>query len=219
MCQGTGSDIKISNTQIRKAIKYGGSLWGSLFSLGSKLIAMAMPLAKKAIAPIAAGALSALASLGVDKIFGKFQQGGFLIPQDKVAQLITYKHLLSAGQKKDILNALQSGGQLVIKPTRTQQGGFLGTLLASMGVPLLLNALTGKRLQADRTGTSNTSNTMSVYVPGDTTNGHEIINPYPYISPPFIRTWNNPVGMGVKKKEEEDKGCCSAKTVLIQSQF
>ena len=216
MCQDTGSDIKISKTQIRKAIKYGGSLWGSLFSLGSKLIAMAMPLAKKAIAPIAAGALSALASLGVDKIFVKFQQGDFLIPQDKVAQLITYKHLLSAGQKKDILNALQSGGQLVIKPTRTQQGGFFGTLLASMGVPLLLNALTGKRLQADRTGTSNT---MSVYVPGDTTNGHGIINPYPYISPPFIRTWNNPVGMGVKKKEEEDKGCCSAKTVLIQSQF
>ena len=79
MCQGTGSDIEISKTQIRKAIKYGGSLWGSLVNLGSKLLAMAMPLAKKAIAPIAAGALSALASLGVDKIFGKGQQGGFLI--------------------------------------------------------------------------------------------------------------------------------------------
>ena len=64
----------------------------------------------------------------------------------------------------------------------------------------MLNALTGKRLQADRTGTSTT---MSVYVPGDTTNGHGIINPYPYISPPFIRTWNNPVGMGVKKKKKK----------------
>ena len=70
--------------------------------------------------------------------------------------MIAYKHLLSAGQKKDILNALQSGGQLVIKPTRTQQGGFLGTLVASIGVPLLLNTLTGKGLQADRTGTTNT---------------------------------------------------------------
>ena len=70
------------------------------------MIPMAMPLAKKAIAPIATGALSGLASLGVDKIFGKgVQQGGFLIPQDKIAQLIAYKHLLSAGQKKDILNA------------------------------------------------------------------------------------------------------------------
>ena len=80
---------------------------------------MAMPLAKKAIAPLATGALSGLVSLGVDEIFGKGQQGGFLILQDKIAQLIAYKYLLSAGQKKDILKALQSGGQLVIKPTKT----------------------------------------------------------------------------------------------------
>ena len=220
MGQGVSSDIKISKTQIRKAIKHGCSLWGSLVNLGGRLLPMAMPLAKQAIAPIATGALSGLASLGVDKIFGKgVQQGGFLIPQNKTAQLIAYKHLLSAGQKKDILNALQSGGQLIIKPTRTQQSVFLGTLLASIGVPLLLNALTGKGLQADKTGTTNT---MTVYVPenttGDTTNGHGIFNPYPYMSPPFIGTWNNPVGMGVKTKE--DKGCCLAKTVhSIQSQF
>ena len=62
---------------------------------------MAMLLANKGIAPIAPGALSGLASLGVDKIFGKgVQQGGFLIPQNKIAQMIAYKHLLSAGQKK-----------------------------------------------------------------------------------------------------------------------
>ena len=71
MSQGTGSDIKISKTQIRKAIKDGGSLWGSLISLGSKLLPMAMLLAKNAVAPLATGALSGLASLGVDKIFGK----------------------------------------------------------------------------------------------------------------------------------------------------
>ena len=157
---------------------------------------MAMPLAKKAIAPLATGALSGLASLGVDKIFGKGQRGGFLIPRDKIAQLIAYKHLLSAGQKKDILNALQTGSGLVIRSTRTQQGGFLGTLPASIGVPLLLNALTGKSLQADSTGSANT---MSVYVP-DTTNGHGMITPYPYMSPPFFGTWNNPVGAGKKKK-------------------
>ena len=146
MSQGTGSDSKMSKTQIREAIEHNASLWGSLISLGSRLLPMAMPLAKKAITPLATGALSGLASLGVDKIFGKGQRGGFLIPQDKIAQLIAYKHLLSAGRKKDILNALQSGSGLVIKPTKTQQGGFLGTLLASIEVPLLLNALTGKGL-------------------------------------------------------------------------
>jgi len=37
------------------------------------------------------------------------------------------------------MTALQTGGQLVIKPTKTQSGGFLGTLLASIGVPLLMH--------------------------------------------------------------------------------
>ena len=46
MSQGTGSDIKISKTQIRKPVKHGGSLFGSLVSLGSKLTPMATPLAK-----------------------------------------------------------------------------------------------------------------------------------------------------------------------------
>ena len=42
-----------------------------------------MPLAKKAIAPLATGALSGLASLGVDEILGKGQRGGFLVPIDR----------------------------------------------------------------------------------------------------------------------------------------
>ena len=205
MSQGTGSDIKISKTQIRKAIKHRGGLWGSLINLGSKLLRMAMPLAKKAITSLATRALSGLASLGVDKIFGKGQRGGFLIPQDKIAQLIAYKHLLSA--------ALQSGNGLVIKATKTKKGGFLGTLLASIGVPLLLNALTGKGLQADSTGSANT---VSVYV-SDTTNGHGMINPYPYMSPPFFGTWNNSAAAGVKKKKRKGKGLLLGKNSPFNS--
>ena len=175
-------------------------------SLGSKLLPMAMPLAKKAIAPLATGALSGLASLGVNKIFGKGQRGGFLVLMDKIAQVTAYKHLLTTGQKKDILKALQTGNGLVIKPTKIQQGGFLGTLLASIGVPLLLNALTGKGLQADSTGSANTT---TVYVPPIVTsnhNGHGMYNPYPYMSRPFFGTWENPVGMRVKKKKRKGKG-------------
>ena len=41
------------------------------------------------------------------------------------------------------MKALQSGGRLIIKPTKVQSGGFLGTLLASIGIPLALKALTG----------------------------------------------------------------------------
>ena len=127
------------------------------------------------------------------KIFGKGQRGGFLIPQDKIAQLIAYKHLLSTGQKKQFYN-----------PTQKQiNGGFLGTL-AAIGIPIaieLASKLLGKGLQADRTGSANTT---SVYVP-DTTNGHGMYHPYPYMSPPFFGTWENLVGMGLRD-------CCSEKT-------
>ena len=147
---GTGVDIKISKTQIRKAVKEGGSLWSSLFSRGTKLLPFASKAVTKAVPALATGALSGLANLGVDKIFGKGQVGGFLIPQNKVDQLIKYKDLLTQAQKKQIVSAIHSGGQLVIKPTKSQSGGFLGTLLASIGVPLPLNALAGKGLQVDR---------------------------------------------------------------------
>ena len=113
----------------------------------------------------------------------------------------------------------ETGNGLVIRPTKTQQGRFLGTLLASIGVPLLLNALTGKGLQADSTGSANTT---TVYVPPSVTsihNGHGMYNPYPYMSPPFFGTWENPVRMGVKKKK--GKGTAARKKTVhsIQPQF
>ena len=145
-----GSDINISKTQIRKAVVHGGSLWSSLFSLGTKMLPYAGKLAAKVAPPLASGALSALESLGVDKLFRKKQEGGFLVPQSKIDQLIKYKSLLTKTQKEDIVNALQSGSGVHVKPTVKQSGGFLGTLLASIGIPLLMNALTGKGLYVEK---------------------------------------------------------------------
>ena len=76
---------------------------------------------------------------------------------------------------------------------------------------MLLNALTGKGLQADRTGSANTT---SVYVP-DTTNGHGMYNLYPYMSPPFFGTWENPTGAGVKIKKK-GKGTAARQKQPIQ---
>ena len=36
-----------------------------------------------------------------------------------------------------------------ITPTRTQSGGFLGTLLDSIGIPMVLKALTGNGMQIE----------------------------------------------------------------------
>ena len=132
-----GMDIKLAKTNIRKQV--GGSLLTSILTLGRTL---APTLGKT----LGLSALAGLASEGASQVVKKIS-GGFLIPQNKIDQLIAYKHLLTNKQKKDILNSLQSGGQLVVKPTKSQYGGFLGTLLASIGLPLAIEAIkkiTGK---------------------------------------------------------------------------
>ena len=78
MKMNKGVDIKISKSQIRKVARHGDSLWSSLAQLSSKLLPMALPLVKKAAAPLLTGALSGLASLGVNKLFGSNQKGDFL---------------------------------------------------------------------------------------------------------------------------------------------
>ena len=118
--------------------------------------------------------------------------------------MIKYKHLLSAGQKKQILDALQKGGQLVIRPTRNQQGDALGTILASVGIPLaivLASKLFGKGLSVSPRASLSTGK-----------RGGEglAVSPkpnmlMPYQQTPFLGTWQNPVGMGVKKKRENNK--------------
>ena len=145
MNMNKGVEIKISKTQIRKVVKHGGSLWSSLAGLASKALPMVIPLAKKAAAPLASGALSGLASVGVNKLFGS-KGSGFLIPDSKVNQLIQYKNLLTEKQKRDILNALQTGSGVHIKPTKKQMGNGIGTILASIGIPMLLDAVMGKGL-------------------------------------------------------------------------
>ena len=118
--------------------------------MGPNLLPYATKAVSKAVPALATGALSALGSLGIDKIFGKGQTGGFMIPQNKVNQLIQYKDWLTASQKKQILDALQTGGQVVIKPTKSQQGGISwNSSCIYRRSTMLINALTGKGLQVD----------------------------------------------------------------------
>ena len=78
----SGVEIKISKTQIRKAVKHGGSLWSSLISIGTKMLPIVTKGAAKIAPPLATGALSALESLGIDKLssIGAARQCGFRGP-------------------------------------------------------------------------------------------------------------------------------------------
>ena len=197
MNMNKGVEIKISKTQIRKVLKHGGGLWSSLAGL-------ALPLAKKALpkiaAPLASGALSGLASVGVNKLFGS----GFLIPDSKVNQLIQYKDLLTAKQKRDILNALQTGSGVHIKPTKKQMGTGIGTILASIGIPMLLDAIMGKKafklIQIDL-GVQFLSNSPLKQ-------GGKMYHQFPIIlikAPPFYGTWDQ-TGNRWNKKKTTGKG-------------
>ena len=193
---GTGSDIKISKTQIRRSVKHGGNLFSSLASIGARVLPYAIKGLSKADPALATGAATALGELGINKIFGK----GITIPKKFFPMIHAIRGELNKSQI-DLLNkAYQSGGRLVIKPTRKQiEGGFLGTL-ASIGIPMaisLVSKMFGSGLQVDRRGTSNTAN---VYVPPPPPSTHGEGYPY-HFPPPFLGSWENPIGMGVKKKK------------------
>ena len=194
LANGTGSDLKISKTQITRSVKHGGNLFSSLFSLGTKLL----PFATKAVstfAPaLATGAVSALGDLGIKKLLGK----GITIPKEFFPLLPPFADMFTKGQIDQMNKIFQSGGRLVIKPNKAQiEGGFLQTL-ASIGIPMaisLLPKLFGSGLQVDRRPSSNTRN---VYVPQSTQGEGN-----PFFPPPFNGNWGNTIGMGVKKKKSK----------------
>ena len=195
IANGTGSDIKISKTQIRRSVKHGGNLFSSLASLGAKVLPYAIKGVSKVVPALATGAATALGEIGLNKIFGK----GITIPPQFFPMLPPLVREFTKSQINQINKAYQTGGRLVIEPTRKQiEGGFLGTL-ASIGIPMaisLVSKMFGGGLQVDRQGSSNTAN---VYVPPPPPSTHGEGYPY-HFPPPFIGTWGNPIGMGVKKK-------------------
>ena len=208
MGMNKGVDIKISKTQIRKVVKHGGSLWSSLAGLASKALPMVIPLAKKAAVPLATGALSGLASVGVNKLFdGKGLQvdsrsrrsvkygGAFQIPNNMLQNLMNMAHLLTKKQLSDVMNAINMGLDVIIKPTKAQTGRGIGTILASIGIPMLLDSILGKGLQVD----SRSRRSLPIYVPKKYGGEFDLRPP-----PPFYGSWdqnNYPIGMGVKKKK------------------
>ena len=225
-----GMDIKLAKTSIRKQV--GGSLLSTVLSLGKTF---APTLAKTLGLSALAGLASEGASQVVKKISGKGVQtgglrngshsasrfpkeSGFLIPQNKISQLITYKHLLTDKQKRDILNALQTGSGVHIKSTKVQQGGFLGTLLASVGIPLALEAIkkiTGRGQRQSRSAAA--VNDKVVQLPQSrlrqvktAAGAPQMGQPkrrqpkngglVPYRSPPFIGSWpDQTIGMGQRQ--------------------
>ena len=209
----SGVEISFSKSSIRKSVKKGGSLWTSLISLGAK----ALPLVTKGVAKVAphlaTGALSALGSLGIDKIFGSGMQGGAVLPDAIVkmlqrgievpvkflVNLINMREMLTNAQKTLIGKGLQSGKGIVLKPTKRQiHGGLLGTL-AAIGIPMAIELASkifgsgaGQGLQVPRKAG------MGLQVPRKAAAGLQVSQkPFLWQPPPFYGTWE---GQGKKGK-------------------
>ena len=205
----TGAEISFSKSAIRKSIKQGGSLWTSLL----KLTPFLTKGVSKVAPHLATGAVSALGSLGIDKIFGKGMQGGAAqatllpnaivkmiqrgieVPVKFLVNLINMKEMLTNAQKTLIGKGLQNRKGILLKPTKRQiHGGLLGTL-AAIGIPMaieLASKIFGKGLQVPRKAAAGLQVSQK---------------PFLWQPPPFYGTWETPAWKGQGRgKGKKGKG-------------
>ena len=103
----------------------------------------------KSVAPtigktLGLSALAGAASEGASLIIKKITGGQlFQVPNKNLYMLAQLSHLLSKGQRNDLANAHNLGRDLLIKITQKQVGNGIGTALASIGIPIVLDALKG----------------------------------------------------------------------------
>ena len=105
--------------------------------------------------------------------------------------------MLTKKQAQDVYNALQTGSGVHITPTSTQRGGFLGSLLAGIAAPLVIDAfksLTGSGALRIGLPKSRAPRLIPKPAPIKGKGGH-------WITPPFYGDWPDQIlGMGTKKK-------------------
>ena len=202
-----GVEISFSKSSIRKSVKQGGSLWTSLISLGTKALPLVTKGVSKVAPHLATGALSALGSLGIDKIFGeggmqggavlpdaivKMIQKGIEVPVKFLVNLINMREMLTNAQKTLIGKGLQSGEGIVLKPTKRQiHGGLLGAL-AAIGIPMAIELASkifgsgaGQGLQVPRKAGG-----KGLQVSKKTGVGLQVSQkPFLWQPPPFYGTW------------------------------
>ena len=222
----SGVEISFSKSSIRKSVKQGGSLWTSLFSLGTKALPFVTKGVSKVAPHLATGALSALGSLGIDKIFGSGMQGGMILPDAIVkmlqkgieipvkflVNLINMKEMLTNAQKTLIGKGLQSGKGIVLKPTKRQiHGGLLGTL-AAIGIPMAIELASkifgsgaGQGLQTPRKAGGSGAG-QGLQTPRKAGTGLQVSQkPFLWQPPPFYGTWEGQ-GRGAKGKGLQGSG-------------
>ena len=129
-------------------------------------------------------ALAGLASEGASQIVKKISGGQmFQVPNKNLYMLAQMGDLLTKGQIGDLARAHKLGEDLLFKITQKQVGSGIGTLLASIGIPMIIDALKGGSIKGRggvRMGQSDGGGRIG--------RGGPRIG-MPMAPPPFIGTW------------------------------
>ena len=129
------TDIKLSKTQIKKLIQSGGFLGKLLSKLAGPLMKVAMPLAKKVLAPL--GLTAAMSAIDASsQVHGSRVK--LIIEQEDMNDIIK---IIEALENSGIL--LKGVTKTIENETKEQRGGFLSMLLGTLGASLLGHLLTG----------------------------------------------------------------------------
>ena len=182
-----GMVITISKYNIRR--QTGSGIFSSILSV---LRNVAPTIGKT----LGLSALAGLASEGASQIVKKISGGQmFQVPNKNLYMLAQMGDLLTKGQIRDLARAHKLGEDLLFKLTQKQVRSGIGTLLASIGIPMIIDALKGGSIKGRggvRMGQSDGGGTKG--------RGSPRIG-MPMAPPPFIGTW----GRGKKKKELKTK--------------
>ena len=174
---GKGVQIKISKANVRK-------------QTGSGIFSSLLPVLRN-VAPtvgktLGLSALAGLASEGASQLVKKITGGQiFQVPNQHLFRLAKFSQLLNKGQIRDLAKAHKDGSDMLFKITQKQVGNGIGTLLASIGILMILDAIKG-RGGGPRIGKMSGGAGPRIGMP---------MNP-----PPFIGNWPSTSGRGKKKK-------------------
>jgi len=119
---------------------------------GKEIFSAVLPVAPALGKTLGLSALAGAANERACEIMKKKNSGGqiFRIPNDKLFMLAQMSNLLTSKQRRDLAEAHQLMGDMNFSVTGKQVSNGIGTLLASIGIPLAIEAvkkLTGRGIR------------------------------------------------------------------------
>ena len=187
--KGSGKGIQIKITKANDRKQTGQGIFTSLLPV---LRNVAPTIGKT----VGLSALAGLASEGTSQILKKITGGQiFRVPNEHLFRLAMLSGLLNKGQIRDLGKAHKDGSDMLFKITQKQVGNGIGTILASIGIPMILDAFKGRgvgRGGGPRIGKMSGGAGPRIGMPM-----------YPA---PYIGAWPSTSGRGSGKKKKRPEG-------------